>query len=58
MISFYGPLNFTRGFINGTQITKDQDTFMCDKIIAEELIANVENIVNKTGVIFEEKDFF
>jgi len=37
-----GPFQMGRGFINGTQMTKDKYMGQCDKIIFEQFIVEVE----------------
>ena len=53
-----GPLNFTMGFLNGTQITKDHTVKKCEMIIQDNFITNAEDIVNMTSVIINEEDIF
>lgn len=53
-----GPLNFTMGFLNGTQFTKDPSVLTCENIIKNDYITNAEDIVNMTSVIWHEEDIF
>jgi hypothetical protein len=53
-----GPFSFVRGLINGSQMTKDENMYMCDKIVAEDLVLNVQQLVNLTETMFQEEDFY
>lgn len=35
---------------------KEKSIYTCDKLVADELISNAEQIVNKTGTIFNTED--
>ena len=53
-----GPLNFTMGFLNGTQFTKDPSVQRCESIVQDDYITNAQDIVNMTSVIWNEEDTF
>ena len=51
LLELAGPFQFGTGFLNGTQITKSNDTFICEDLIKVDLIMNAEQMVNVTGII-------
>lgn len=58
LLSLEGPFEFTSGFLNGTQILKSDETFICENLIQDGFILNANQIVNMTGVIFSTEDFY
>jgi hypothetical protein len=58
LLSLEGPFEFFTGFLNGTQILKSEETFICERLIQDDFIHNANQIVNMTGVIIETKDTF
>jgi hypothetical protein len=41
LLTIEGPFEFIRGFFKGIKVTQDKDADMCDKLIGDELVANI-----------------
>ena len=58
LVTFEGPIEFYRGFINGTQMLKNDNTRMCDDIIANEVAPTMTKFKNVTETLFGMEDFY
>jgi len=58
LMTVQGPIEFYRGFINGTRLTKDNDTYACDDILTYQVAPTIEKVVNVTETLFGMEDFY
>jgi hypothetical protein len=58
LLTLEGPFEFFIGFLNGTQIMKTEETFICENLIQIDFISNADQIINMTGVIIQTEDIF
>ena len=42
LFTLSGPVTFVQGFLNGTQMLKEEQMFICDRLIATDLIGTTE----------------
>lgn len=56
LFTISGPFEFARGFVNGTQMMKNNDTHMCDNIIFDTIIPDMEEVRNLSISINMEPD--
>jgi hypothetical protein len=52
LMTIEGPFKFVRGFFVGTRMTRDPDFDTCDRLIGDELVANILQVQNMTETIF------
>lgn len=58
LMTIQGPIDFTRGFVNGTNMLKNEDTRMCDYLLGDDIIQDGEQLVNISSSILVEYDFY
>jgi len=58
LLTLEGPFEFVTGFLNGTQIMKSEQTYICENLIKIDFLENADQIVNMTGVIIQTSDLF
>jgi hypothetical protein len=46
LLTVQGPIEFTRGFINGTGMIKNNHTHNCDDILANQWAPTFEKVIN------------
>lgn len=51
MLTIEGPVLFTQGFLNGTQMTKDKNVYQCERLIYEDIIGSANDIFNISGTM-------
>lgn len=46
LFTIQGPIEFTRGFINGTRMIKNNHTYNCDDILTNQFAPTFEKVIN------------
>lgn len=58
LFTVQGPIEFTRGFINGTGMIKNNHTHMCDDILANQWAPTFEKVINVSETLGQMEDFY
>jgi hypothetical protein len=59
MLQLSAPPSLVRGFINGSQILKDEYMLRCDHLVALNLVNESERVANLSLTVIEEReDYF